>query len=349
MVANDAATSWHGTLEDRFFAMPVSAVLHADTAIRNAGGTWPAGSNVTMPGILPFKTINRRRVVQLGAGAMAAALTGTASTFARQGGGGAYTFVVGGLDTRTVEEPENTDVLMVARVDLDAGVVRAMSIPRDLYVEIPGAGYDKITRAYDYGSKASAYDWEAGAQLCGQTVAHNFGLTIDGVALTRFRGFEAVIDAIGGVEVNNPYDVYDGEYPTYDYGYKEIFYPAGVQTLNGSQALEFVRTRHQDGDDGRVMRQHIVLEAVLRKLQSPGIVADIPALVDATRDAVLTTIPLDLQMSLIAGLPNINPDAVVFGNMTQYLWGDTVANGMWVYQGDWSVLPGFVQGFLAGA
>lgn len=301
-----------------------------------------------MPGILPLKTISRRRMVRLGAGATVAALAGADAAAARQAETGAYTFVVAGLDTRTVEEPENTDVLMVARADLRAGSVRAMSIPRDLYVEIPGVGYDKITRAYDFGSKANGHDWVAGAELCVATVAHNFGLAIDGAAITTFQGFEAVVDAVGGVEVNNPYDLHDAEYPTEDYGVTEIFYPAGVQTLTGPQALEFVRTRNQDGDDGRVMRQHLVLEAMLHKLQSPAILPDLPALVEATRDAVRTTIPAELQASLIASVAGIDPAQVAFGSLTGSLWGDTVANGMWVYQGDWSVLPGIVQGFLSG-
>jgi len=287
--------------------------------------------------------------MQLGASAMVAAMIGTRPAIASQQPGGAYTFVVGGLDTRTVEQPENTDVLMVSRVDLDAGSVRTLSIPRDLYVEIPGVGYDKVTRAYDYGSKASGNDWRAGARLCADTIAHNFGVSVDGAALTTFGGFEAIVDAVGGVIVNNPYDLYDGEYPTLDYGYKEIFYPAGVLTLNGQQALEFCRTRHQDGDDGRVMRQHLVLAAIFEKVQDPAIVGDLPELIEATRDAVRTTIPADVQVALIGALPRISTGSLVFGSLTQYLWGDTVAGGMWVYQGDWSVLPGIVQAFLEGS
>ena len=63
------------------------------------------------------------------------------------------TFFVGGLDSRNVGEPENSDVLMVVRVDVLAKTVRVVSIPRDLWVTIPGFGEDKITRAYDFGSK----------------------------------------------------------------------------------------------------------------------------------------------------------------------------------------------------
>lgn len=259
-----------------------------------------------------------------------------------------YTFLIGGLDTRTVEEPENTDVMMMSRVNLATGTVRTMSFPRDLLVEIPGVGYDKINRAYDYGSKANNHDWNAGVALMEQTFELNFGLTIDATATTNFQGMPAVVDALGGIDVVNPYDLYDADYPTEDYGVKEIFYPAGPQTLNGEQALEFSRTRHQDGDDGRVMRQQLVLTAMLEKAQDPSILSNLPELVEATRDAVTTNIPDDVRNQLIAAVPNIDAANVAWGTMTEYLWGDTTASGMWVYQGDWSVLPGYVQGWLAG-
>lgn len=259
-----------------------------------------------------------------------------------------YTFLVAGLDTRSVEEPENTDVMMVSRVNLAAGTVRTMSFPRDLYVEIPGIGFDKINRAYDYGSKANNHDWNAGAALMAQTIQHNFGLEIDAVATTNFQGLPAVVDALGGIYIENPYDVYDATYPTEDYGTKEIYYPAGPLYLNGDQALELSRTRHQDGDDGRVMRQQLVLTALLQKAQDPSIITNLPALVEAARDAVKTNIPKDVQMQLIASVPSINVANVHWGVMTQYLWGDSTASGMWVYQADWSTLPGYVQTWLAG-
>jgi LCP family protein required for cell wall assembly len=259
-----------------------------------------------------------------------------------------YTFLVGGLDTRTVEEPENTDVMMVSRVNLVAGTVRTMSFPRDLLVEITGVGYDKLNRAYDYGSKANDHDWNAGVALMQQTFELNFGLTIDAVATTNFQGLPAVVDALGGVQVENPYDVYDATYPTADYGTKEIFYPAGPLELTGEQALEFSRTRHQDGDDGRVMRQQLVLTAMLEKAQDPSIISKLPELVEAARDAVTTNIPDEVRNQLIGAVPSIDVANVHWGTMTQYLWGDTTASGMWVYQGDWSILPGYVQAWLAG-
>jgi LCP family protein required for cell wall assembly len=237
---------------------------------------------------------------------------------------------------------------MVSRVDLVNGTVRTMSFPRDLYLEIPGVGLDKINRAYDYGSKAANFDWNAGIALMDQMFEHNFGLQIDAVATTNFKGFAALVDALGGVEVNNPYDLYDGQFPTANYGYKEIFYPAGEQTLAGGQAMEFSRTRHQDGDDGRVMRQQLILTGLLEQAQEPEVLPQLPEIVENSQMAVLTNIPEEVQAQLIEAVPNIDPANVTWGTMTDYLWGDTTASGMWVYQGDWSVLPGYVQAFLNG-
>ncbi|HWV23650.1 MAG TPA: LCP family protein [Thermomicrobiales bacterium] len=259
-----------------------------------------------------------------------------------------YTFLVCGLDTRVVEEPENTDVMMVSRVDVANGTVRSMSFPRDLYLEIPGVGLDKINRAYDYGSKANDHDWNAGVALMEQTFEHNFGIEIDAVISTNFKGLPKVIDALGGVDVENPYDLYDAQYPTEDYGVKEIFYPGGSLHLDGEQALEFGRTRHQDGDDGRVMRQQLILSGLLEKAQEPVNADQLADLVEATRDGVTTNIPQAVQEHLIDAVEAIDPANVVWGTMTEYLWGDTTASGMWVYQADWSMLPGYIQGWLAG-
>jgi LCP family protein required for cell wall assembly len=269
------------------------------------------------------------------------------SILARQGQS-SLTVVVGGLDTRTPEEPENTDVLMVARIDFDRPGVRALSIPRDLLVEIPGFGFDKVNRAYDHGSKAAGGDWEAGASLTVETIAANFGLDVDGIVLTNFAGFADVVDALGGIDLVNPYEVYDGEYPTPDYGYREIYFPAGEIHLNGEDALAFARTRHQDGDDGRVMRQQLVLLALLAKAQDPANLPRLAKVVREAREAVRTDLDRDVQANLIELAADLDADDVVFGTITQYLWGDTTASGMWVYQGDWSVLPGTVQSFLVG-
>lgn len=258
----------------------------------------------------------------------------------------AYTFLVGGLDTRTVEEDENTDTIMISRVDIANHRMRTVSIPRDLHVDIPGYGMSKVNSAYNKGSKANDHDWNAGAALFAHTISHNFGLVIDGVITTNFTGMPGVVDAFGGVEVVNPYDLYDDTYPTEDYGMKEIFYPEGPLTLTGAQALEFCRTRHMDGDEGRVMRQHLVLTALLESSQRPESVIRLPTIVDASRHFATTNIPLDVQGQLVSAVPEMQPANVEWGTVVEFLWGHNTDDGGWIYETDWSYLPGHVRGWL---
>jgi polyisoprenyl-teichoic acid--peptidoglycan teichoic acid transferase len=297
-----------------------------------------------LPGILPNPTLTRRRVVQAGAAAALAALTGSAAIAVQDGA--EYTFIVAGLDYREGFDEHNSDVLMVARVNPGLGTVNSVSIPRDLYVEIPGYGFDKITRAFHIGYHANNLDWEAGAQTLTDTIAQNFGIAVDSVATTAFAGFIALIDTLGGVTVDNPYEVIDAENEAADPG--NWTWPAGVQTLDGESALRFVRTRHMDSDDGRVMRQQLVLRAILDQLQQPETIVKVPALVDSLRDAVETNIPADIQATLIAALPGIDPAQVTFTNIADQLVGGTIDSGMWVYQADWATLPGLVEALLAG-
>jgi LCP family protein required for cell wall assembly len=260
---------------------------------------------------------------------------------------GAMNFVVAGLDYRNEWEPENTDVLMVARVDLLANTVRAFSIPRDLWVSIPGYGEDKITRAYDFGSANAGRDFKAGADAISATIEANFGIPIDAAVMTTFGGFERIVDAFGGVDVNNPYDLYDGQYPTDDYGIKEIFYPAGEIKLSGEQALEFCRTRHQDGDDGRTMRQRIVLRALLdeaRQLDS----ATLQDLVLEHRNTIRTNLGRSKQLALALAAPDFSNSRVDFATLSNYIWPSTAWNGAWIYAGDWGSIPSYTQGFLNG-
>lgn len=291
-----------------------------------------------MPGKLSTTMLTRRRAIQTGVVAAAAALTGPVALSAQEGA--EFTFIVAGLDHREGFDEHNSDVLMVSRVNTGTGSVNSVSIPRDLYVEIPGVGPDKITRAFHHGYYGSGESWDAGAATLTDTIAQHFGLDIDGVVTTDFTGFVQIIDELGGVKVDNPYEVIGfGESPSF---------PAGTQTLDGDAALVFVRTRKQDSDDGRVMRQQLVLRAILDQLQQPETIVKVPALVDILRDAVETNIPLGVQARLVAAVPRIDPAQVAFTNVADQLWGGTLDNGMWVYQADWSTLPGYVQALLAG-
>jgi polyisoprenyl-teichoic acid--peptidoglycan teichoic acid transferase len=259
------------------------------------------------------------------------------------------TLIVGGLDTREEDQPENTDVVILARVDLQQLTVRAISIPRDLYLEIPNYGYDKITRAYDFGSKSDNRSFKTGAQLVKETVNLNFGLNVDGVVLSTFGGLIEIVDTLGGIDVENPYDLYDGEYPTIDYGYAEIYFPAGALHLSGEEALQFARTRHQDGDDGRVMRQQLVIRALLERARDPEVSDQLPDIVAEHAKAVRTDLSRSKRLTLALAAPSFSNDSVTFGTLNGLVYPDSTAAGMWIYSGDWSQIPGYVESFLSGA
>ncbi len=279
---------------------------------------------------LPIRSLSRRSfaasVAALAAGA--GPLRAMARQEQRQ-----YTFLGLGLDKYS-DTGQRSDVIMLARVDLDAGTVRVLSIPRDLYVDIPGYAAFKINDAYNDGLQSTPeLDWRNGAALSAETIRQNFGITVDGVALTDFTVFPQVVDTLGGVTVENPSAVGD--------------FAAGTLQLNGDQATLFCRLR-PDGDGGRVMRQHLVLVAMLKKLQTPEFLPKIPELVQMLGDVVHTTIPMDVQAQLIALIPQLSEEDLAFTNIEGMLWSGYTDGGAWIYQGDWSVLPGYVQGWLAG-
>ncbi len=300
--------------------------------------------------------INRRRVLEGWVGAMllggfTAPFRGyrvsAAANDVQPANLGVLTLVAGGLDSRQPGEPENSDVLKICRVDVPNRTLRVVSLPRDLYVDIPGFQADKITRAYDFGSKATG-DFKGGAQTIRDTIESNFGIEVHGAVLTTFGGFEDIVNAFGGVDVNNPYDVSDAEYPTVDYGTKSIYYPAGQIHLNGEEALEFSRTRHQDGDDGRVMRQELVIRGLLDRSKDSANQPNLTDMLNQHRKSVRTDLGKSKQLALALAAPDFTNDDVAFTTLSNYIYGDTVGD-MWIYSGDWSQIPGYVQGFLDGS
>ena len=289
---------------------------------------------------LPPSAMSRRTL--LGSLCLGLGLVQIHARSAGSQGTGPYTFAVIGTDKRTPADPELSDILMVSRVDVTAGTVRTLSIPRDLYVEIPGHGSAKINAAFNIAVKADPeQNWAIGAAATVATIEHNFGLVIDGVALTDMGVFPQIVDAVGGITVINPYAFTDDVYHM-------TSFPAGTLHLDGARALVFVRVRVPDGDGGRVMRQHLVLQAILVKLQDPAMLLRMPELIATLQDVVRTTIPADILPTLIAMIPQLSSEDLAFTNIDHLLTSGYTEDGQWIYQGDWSMLPDYVENWLAG-
>jgi len=193
-----------------------------------------------------------------------------------------FNFVALGVDQRTEGELTRTDTLMLGTVDVAEGRVSIVSIPRDLVVEIPGYGYDRINSVYVYGEQYKEPD--GGIGLLKRTIERNFGVPIHHHGLVDFNCFRTAIDSVGGVTIDVPRTIDDPYYPTEDYGHKRVHFDAGIQWMDGERALEYARTRYADNDFGRIRRQQLVVAALRTELLSLRSLPALPSMVGGCRN-----------------------------------------------------------------
>ncbi|HEY5168663.1 MAG TPA: LCP family protein [Thermoleophilia bacterium] len=155
-----------------------------------------------------------------------------------------------GSDRSTVPgDPGRSDTQLLVRLDPETKSISMLSLPRDLQVDIPGVGVNKMNAAYSYGGPALVID----------TFKQLTGLPINGWIEVNFGGFWHVVNFLGGIylPVDHKYFVPESA------DYKSIDLDAGYQLVRGKQALNYVRFRHdQRGDFTRMQRQQLFLRAV---------------------------------------------------------------------------------------
>ncbi len=202
-----------------------------------------------------------------------------------------------GLDQRAGSAlPGRADVIMIANVDPETRSVSLLSIPRDLWVEIPGHGENRINSAYFYGEFDGAEG--GGSGLMKRTVELNFGIDIDYSGTLDFECFKQIIDILGGMTVDVPEEIRDDQYPDDSYGYTRIYIPAGRQQMDGETALQYVRARHQSSDFSRMRRQQQVLLAVREKALRLDIIFSLPELIPLLGKAFSTDLPTERLLAL---------------------------------------------------
>jgi LCP family protein required for cell wall assembly len=217
-----------------------------------------------------------------------------------------------GIDRRPGEPfISRTDTMMLASVDPETDEIAILSIPRDLYVVIPGRGQERINTAFVYGSAGN--NPAGGAQLAMQTVEYNLGVPVHDYVLVDFSAVTKGIDAIGGIDINVPYEIYDPTFPSMDYGYDPLYIPAGLQHMDGTTALKYARTRHQDNDFQRALRQQQVIMAVRQKvlgLGLPELLRQAPFLYQQVSSGVRTDLSLDEIIGLATATAGISSDSI---------------------------------------
>jgi LCP family protein required for cell wall assembly len=187
-------------------------------------------------------------------------------------------------DELTRGEVGRTDTLLLFVADRATPRLAMVSVPRDLWVPIPGYGQERVNAAYEMG----------GSQTAKQTVSNVLAQRVDRYALIGLQGVRDVVDAAGGVDITVTQAIHDDAYPTDDYGYQTVDIPAGRQHMDGDTALKYARTRHQDSDFGRIARQQQVLAAVRSAMLNPLNWPRTPAVFVAVSRSIKTDVsPLD--------------------------------------------------------
>lgn len=190
-------------------------------------------------------------------------------------------FVLMGSDSRDASDMKHnarSDTLMVVHLDGDRHAAHIISFPRDMYVDIPGRGKNKINAAYSFG----------GPQLAVRTLEQLTNVRMDHFFQVDFTGFIKLTKNLGGVTVTNDHAFSSGSY----------HYPKGKVTLKGKKALKFVRERHKlpHGDLDRSKNQRKVVQALLSKGLSKDTIKN-PSKFNTFVSGVATQITADHQLS----------------------------------------------------
>ncbi|QOS99186.1 LCP family protein [Brevibacterium sp. JNUCC-42] len=227
-----------------------------------------------------------------------------------------------GRDTREETGSVNTDVMIVGVIDPDTKKVTMISIPRDTRVKIPGyRGYHKVNAVFANGeverrqAKAKGQTpTENGITLTKKTLEQVLGIPINHYVEVDFNGFKAVVDAVGGVEVNiDRRLVYDD--PTDN---THINLNPGRQVLNGKNALDYVRHRHDNrgtkyysNDFDRNNRQQEVIKEIMNKMLSIEGFAKLPKVIETSGDHVHTDFSKQQILGIANDFKNFNMDNFV--------------------------------------
>lgn len=187
-----------------------------------------------------------------------------------------------GSDMRPEDDvnQSRTDTIMVAHISEEWDSVQLVSLPRDLWVQIPGQGEGRINSTFQYGGPPKAVE----------TVETLLNIKIDHAAMIDFNGFADLTTALGGITIDNP-----AEFTTF---YDNIHYPAGEITLQGEEALHYVRERKSlpNSDLSRVENQQRVVKASVAELISAGTLTS-PNRINSILDTLLKYVSVDEDLT----------------------------------------------------
>ncbi len=224
------------------------------------------------------------------------------------------------------------DSIMVASIDTKAKTISLLSLPRDLYVTIPGYGKHKINEAHSDGEQNKQKG--GGPALLEQTVSDALKIPIHYFVRVDFDGFRQLVDALGGVTINVKTAINDPMYPNdKTNGFEPLYISAGVHKMDGSLALKYARSRHGTSDFSRAGRQQEILMAIKDKTLTAQVLANpakVTNIISILGNHILTDLsPSEMQQLLVIARKFDNPKIQnqVFGQGDADLVTTSEANG----------------------
>lgn len=197
------------------------------------------------------------------------------------------------------DDAGRSDSVMIASIDPVTKKAHLFSVLRDTYVSIPGHGKSRLNAAFSYG----------GAELTKETVSNLLGIPIQHYVYTDFTGFMALVDAVGGLDIDVEKDMYytsKADKHMYDIDLKK-----GLQHMDGKTALQYVRFRHDATSDfTRTERQRIFMTELAKKMQSTTSLFKMPDILEAVAPYIETDLSPTQMLKLAALGFDINANEI---------------------------------------
>jgi LCP family protein required for cell wall assembly len=215
-----------------------------------------------------------------------------------------------GLDQRGQAQHRSfrTDTIMVASLHADTNEALLFSIPRDLYVEVPGHGKQRINTAHVLGETQNYPG--GGPALLMDTIQQDFGIPLSGYVMINFQGFRETVDLLGGVDIYVDKEIWDNHYPDDRGGEITIHIPAGQQHMDSEALLVYCRTRHGSDDFDRMARQQKALVALGKKALSLQMLTRLPELLQTMSDTFYTDLSPATLIQLASLAARVDPDNI---------------------------------------
>jgi len=285
------------------------------TTVFSGGGTTPdfalGGSTSTTGTLAPGETTTTVTTIPT-----------TTTTTVPWEGRGRLNLMLLGADSGTGRTGIRTDTMIIASIDLTDGDIAMFGFPRNLIdLKFPDGteftAYSRIlNEVYPYGlDNPDRYPVSnPGAAALKDMLQGMTGIQIDHYVLINLQAFVDIVNALGGVTIYVNRTIVDEEYPLEDGTFTELRIEQGVNEMDGTEALAYVRSRHDSTDYDRMSRQRCFLSAMAAQADVGTILTSLPRLLDAIQANVATDIPLAALPALVELVGVVKPtDALVIG------------------------------------